>query len=878
MKKNYLSTVIVWAYACLLALPSHAQQEWTPASKEPNVKYLETLFEKYDREYKINRDKALRIAAQKGWQIEGVNEFGSRFRLEGIYDDGTPIYYVDDAVKLDRNLDLEPFDIKKVNNLGAAATTRASRLWTGGGLGLHLNGQGMTVFEWDTGRVRHTHQEFDTRTLQGDGASTLDDHATHVAGTLVASGVNSNAKGMAWQANLISYDSSNDLAEMTAAAANASTNGLLVSNHSYNVNPMQTGTFTPWLMGAYEQNARNWDNLAFNSPTYLIVRSGGNNRQWAEVVNYANGYNSCVASAVSKNVLSIGAVSKIPNGYTQPSDVIMSSFSSWGPADDGRIKPDIVAAGVNLFSTSSSGDVNYTTKSGTSMASPNACGSLILVQQHYKNLFNNQVMRSATLKGLAIHTADEAGTGEGPDYRFGWGLLNVERMVQTITDFKNNGAAIIQENVLNQGQTYVQSVFSDGTKPLTVTICWTDPPPTNINANGVDINFLNSPNLRYLVNDLDVRVQRVGSSTIEMPYILDPLNPANNATKGDNDRDNVEKIYIANPTAGEYTIRVTHKGTLTNNLQAYSLIVTGATPAPVIPRVITLSGSLAFGNVPQNTTATRTITVGNTGQANLVISDVKLPNGFTPSWTTATIAPNATRNLEVTFSPTAQMTYSGQLEIVSNATSGTNTMPVSGTGTAPLPAAPTNLIVTAVSDNQISLSWVNNATTATSIELERSAANNTTFFNNKITLSPTTNTYDWGNLQAGTTYAFRVRAVNPSGSSAYSNVVQATTTNTSSGGTGGNNPVALDKDLQQAIDIYPNPSEGIFDLSIKMQKLGKVNVQILNSEGKMIYQTTFEKLTAEEKITLNLSHLPQGIYQAVIDTPNGKVIKRLSRK
>lgn len=59
----------------------------------------------------------------------------------------------------------------------------------------------------------------------------------------------------------------------------------------------------------------------------------------------------------------------------------MSSFSSWGPTDDGRIKPDIVADGVSVFSTTATHDSSYGYKSGTSMATPNAAGSLLLLQE-----------------------------------------------------------------------------------------------------------------------------------------------------------------------------------------------------------------------------------------------------------------------------------------------------------------------------------------------------------------------------------------------------------------------------------------------------------------------------------------------------------------
>ena len=51
----------------------------------------------------------------------------------------------------------------------------------------------------------------------------------------------------------------------------------------------------------------------------------------------------------AKNIIAVGAVNPIPGGYNSPADVVLAEFSSWGPSDDGRIKPDLVADGINVL-------------------------------------------------------------------------------------------------------------------------------------------------------------------------------------------------------------------------------------------------------------------------------------------------------------------------------------------------------------------------------------------------------------------------------------------------------------------------------------------------------------------------------------------------
>ena len=207
------------------------------------------------------------------------------------------------------------------------------------------------------------------------------------------------------------------------------------------------------------------------------------------------------------------------------------------------------------------------------MASANVAGSLFLLQELYAqqrgtSATNPQFMRAATLRGLALHTADRPNPAVGPDYQQGWGLLNAEAAVRVLLNAER--AHRLLEQTLTPGSTFTQSVVVQGGEPLVVTLCWTDPEGA---ATAVTAASLNSRTPK-LVNDLDLRVG--DGKTTALPWVLNPDKPANPATRGDNIRDNVEQVYITNPVPGQtYALTVSHKGKMTYSGQPFSLIVSG---------------------------------------------------------------------------------------------------------------------------------------------------------------------------------------------------------------------------------------------------------------------------------------------------------------
>ena len=541
-----------------------------------------------------------KLAREKGWPTILRYQHGRLAYLHSIDSRGFPVY------------------VTTTDNI-SAATIRTNTLWTNGTSKLNLTGgtnpnMKGRIAVWDEGLVRPTHVELTGRVSQKDGNGTLSDHSTHVSGILIASGVNPEARGMAFAAQqLQTWDFENDESEMAQAAAG--TSGILVSSHSYadiagwNFNDADNrwefwgmpGDTVDINFGLYDQDAQIWDSIAYNAPFYTITKASGNNpgeqgpavgstywrrntsKQFVNAgprpsgISSNAGFNTIATYGNSKNIITIGACNPISGGYSKPSDVVLAGFSSMGPTGDGRIKPDLVADGVNVLSSISTADNAYDIFSGTSMATPAAAGSSFLLQEYYSRLHSGNFMRSATLRGLLIHTADEAGAAPGPDYSYGWGLIDMQAAAGIITSDNTDQSQMIRESSLTNGtkdaETFI--VTASGKTPVKATICWTDPASAVASIPVNEKNFADT--VRKLVNDLDLRITDNTSGKVFMPWILDPFKPSNAATKGDNIRDNVEKVELNDSLipGRTYTIAVSHKGTLQRGTQAYSLLVSG---------------------------------------------------------------------------------------------------------------------------------------------------------------------------------------------------------------------------------------------------------------------------------------------------------------
>lgn len=516
------------------------------SSQQPNavaqVDSLQAMIAHWESQEKAKRQEIDRALVSKGLQKVGKTPQGAPMELMDLGADGSPLYYT---------TLMDPIS----HPAGGQALVPQSLLDLG------LNGQGMEVGIWDAGLALDSHQEFGGRAIPSDGSREVSLHATLVTGNLISSGVQTAARGVAHGAVAKTHDWARDKIEVAQAAAQ----GMLLSNHSYGILPDRV---PDWYFGAYIQVSRDWDKIMYHAPYYLMVAAAGNAQRSGEnaAPNHGaagEGYDMLLGFTTAKNGLTVAAATAQVGASGGWATAQVAPYSSFGPTDDGRIKPDLAGDGSEILSTSSRSNSSYQVSAGTSMAAPGVTGILLLLQQLQLETVGNP-LRAASLKGLVLHSAEDVGD-PGPDYRMGWGTINAPKATELLQH--RGHSSLLTEERLTQGGIHTLEVEARGEGPLVVSLSWTDP-----DGHAVNQGELNGDR-PALVNDLDIRIAQAGKEFF--PWRLDPARAQAPATQGDNRVDPYERIEIPN-ASGRYTITISHKGTLQNGLQDFSLIVSGA--------------------------------------------------------------------------------------------------------------------------------------------------------------------------------------------------------------------------------------------------------------------------------------------------------------
>ena len=486
---------------------------------------------------------------------------------------GTPLYY-------------------STNKRSSRKAIKANTLSAGGSLGLNLNGDGIHMGIWDAGHIFAAHDEFTggadffgyqvpIEIADSTAADVRHSHPTAVASIVIAKGILENedydVAGIAPQlAKVYSYDWDNDVFEIFEQLQTNNNTDFILSNHSYGI-PLLDDNNALILeieeVGGYNLWSSYIDQITYAYPNYLHVVAGGNDGYESYPNQFVEGLDQLTGSTTAKNALTVGSFTMDNNNE----NITATGFSSAGPTNDFRIKPEICAAGQNLGAAA--WDKNsplttdhYVATSGTSFAAPGTAAAVALLQQLHKQT-HNRFMRGATAKALLCHTADDITTWNtknensqlvtvditGPDVKTGYGAINLEKAAAIIQKEANEKNTIVEfELNENDTKTLYFTAFEQGT--LTATLSWFDPHAVE-NASAT------------LVNDLDLRI--IQESTTYFPWKLPTEAQQAVAILGDNSADNLEQIKISENLGGAYEIEISHKGTLRYGSQEVSLILSG---------------------------------------------------------------------------------------------------------------------------------------------------------------------------------------------------------------------------------------------------------------------------------------------------------------
>lgn len=491
-----------------------------------------------------------------------------------------------------------------------------------------LTGAGVTVSLFEIGESQSSHVEFGGRltTIPAGCSGPNSQHATHVAGTIGAAGVNAQAKGMAPAATIFQLcvrgggnwltDKDQQLASRDVVADNNSW-GFVLGWDSEDGNIVWTGNEEYY--GAYDLITTAPIDRIANERNILFVHSAGNdgsppsfpdafkthlhtdalgdpvttakwciseNGSGTDCPTTCNGgcetamhaaltpYDTLGLTASAKNVIAVGNVSTTGS---------LVGSSSRGPAKDGRVKPDVVARGFNVLSSVPTSV--YGRLTGTSMAAPAVTGVAALLTEQWRKTFLRDPL-PGELKALIIAGTEDAGNA-GPDYAYGFGLVNAKQSADLLIADEGTGQRI-RTLTMDQGQQNETTLSLTETRNLRVVLSWPDP----------DIAYLGGDDIaaKALVNDLDLRVIGPNGET-HHPWVLDRTEPAVAATRGVNSVDNTEMLEIENAAPGNYRVIVTGTS-VPDGPQKAHLIATAKLSKPCVdPYELGDVAEAAYGNL-----------------------------------------------------------------------------------------------------------------------------------------------------------------------------------------------------------------------------------------------------------------------------------------
>lgn len=376
--------------------------------------------------------------------------------------------------------------------------------------GRNLSGNGITIGIGDNADVS-LHMDNAFNTINRNPAYSGNGHGRLVGGTAAGNGIiEERYKGVAPKSLMISDYFDYILTKSPTYFADY--NMTVTNNSFYNGLAGCPGN------SEYNELSVYVDQQMYNNPYLQHIFAAGNDGG-ITCLNFPLSFATIKSGyQVGKNVLDVA-------DYHITNDALNLS-SSKGPVEDGRIKPEIAASGAAVVST---GLLNvYNAGYGTSHSAPFVTGVWSLLTERYKQLHGNALPKNALLKAVICNSGDDKGNS-GPDYGYGFGLINPRKAVEMIEQ------SHYFSGTLSTGGNNTQTIsVPSGTRQVKVMLYWHDKEASPLSSTS-------------LVNDLDLSV--TDGVTTYLPWILNP-SPASvnsNATRGIDRINNIEQVTIDNP-------------------------------------------------------------------------------------------------------------------------------------------------------------------------------------------------------------------------------------------------------------------------------------------------------------------------------------------
>jgi len=387
--------------------------------------------------------------------------------------------------------------------------------------GRQLSGEGITVGVGDDADPTSHLDLLENTFNRNPMPLTVGNHGTRVSGIITGDGlIDECFFGAAPKTRLVT-----DFFDLiiTKAPVYKKDFGLTATNNSYFVGY----DFCPGN-SAYNELSVYVDDQMYEDTTLLHVVASGNDASQT-CSPYPLSYGTIKSGyQTGKNVLTVG-------NYKITDPQIINEGSSRGPVNDGRIKPEIIASGSNVWTTTINNAYNQGW--GTSFAAPLVTGVYSLMAQRYKELHNNSLPNTALIKAVLCNTAADRGT-PGPDYIHGFGLVQPLRAIECMENNRFMYGSVTQGDIFSHNINIPQ-----GTTRIKVMLYWHDPS--------------GSPSAsQSLQHDLDLQV--TDQNQTYLPWVLNPTpnQVSAPAIRGIDRINNIEQVTFDNPAGNNLQIQV----------------------------------------------------------------------------------------------------------------------------------------------------------------------------------------------------------------------------------------------------------------------------------------------------------------------------------